>query len=869
MRRPGTDTVAPERPSVPGQATTSPTPPDARVSARGRVLLDEPTRDVCSAVADGSVRPARLAIIAPGGYGKSAVLDHLAGLCDRHGVPVARYEPGRRDTGDADAAAASRPEADPPALLLVDDAHDLGAADLDAVFRAAEDERSSLVIAARPWPRPPALNAVLARLRGQIVLRPLDQARIATLLGPSRAGLADFVLAQTHGIPGLVDRLITALDSDAGSSATPASQPAGSAPALPASAAAQLRGELDHLPAEIREFLLATASGAGLDTDLLAGLLGTDHDGVARIIETARAGGLLGQDGTPPPLVRRALETLIPHQRWLAVSQRLVRLQLDRKGPVLDLVRPLLDSGLSGEEPAEAFVTAADEAAADEPALAARLYRAASDAGRTVDTLGARWAEAAARAGDLDTALRLADQVIAVPEASDRADGARTAATALVHRGQLGRAAELYRWSGTGVSPVYAALALLGTGHLDAARELLDRPDTGGPPTLSTSAMSGLARGVLESVAGSPTAALSTLADAAEALEPVGRALFVPDTPAAVGALVGIHSGELGIARTLLERALAAGAGGPACAARHTLLLAWIDMIRGETDRAAQGLASVGTDLAPRDWLFAVGLRAGLARRTSDLAALRAIWSDACAAVIRHRVDVFTLLPFGEFAVAAARLGDRERLTHHLRQAGELLHALGDPPLWSVTLHWSGLHAAIMADQRAEAAEHVRALAADAEHSRYHAALADAAGCWLDVLGGTVDPARVEAAAKALNAMGLCWDAARLAGQAAIRTTDRTAMVSLLECARALQGGQATASPARAPAEADAPALSDRERQVAELVVAGMTYRQVGDRLFISAKTVEHHMARMRQRLGATSRSDLLTQLRALVSDGG
>ncbi len=45
----------------------------------------------------------------------------------------------------------------------------------------------------------------------------------------------------------------------------------------------------------------------------------------------------------------------------------------------------------------------------------------------------------------------------------------------------------------------------------------------------------------------------------------------------------------------------------------------------------------------------------------------------------------------------------------------------------------------------------------------------------------------------------------------------------------------------------------------------GMTYKQVGDRLFISAKTVEHHMARMRQRLGATSRADLLAQLRTLL----
>src|SRR5690606_41455902 len=54
----------------------------------------------------------------------------------------------------------------------------------------------------------------------------------------------------------------------------------------------------------------------------------------------------------------------------------------------------------------------------------------------------------------------------------------------------------------------------------------------------------------------------------------------------------------------------------------------------------------------------------------------------------------------------------------------------------------------------------------------------------LDTLNGNVRAARVESAATRLHAVGLRWDAARLAGQAAIRTTDRTAMVTLLERAR-------------------------------------------------------------------------------------
>ena len=44
--------------------------------------------------------------------------------------------------------------------------------------------------------------------------------------------------------------------------------------------------------------------------------------------------------------------------------------------------------------------------------------------------------------------------------------------------------------------------------------------------------------------------------------------------------------------------------------------------------------------------------------------------------------------------------------------------------------------------------------------------------------------------------------------------------------------------------------LSDREREVAELLLLGMPYRDIGSQLFISAKTVEHHVARIRRRLG-------------------
>src|SRR5205814_9637421 len=114
---------------------------------------------------------------------------------------------------------------------------------------------------------------------------------------------------------------------------------------------------------------------------------------------------------------------------------------------------------------------------------------------------------------------------------------------------------------------------------------------------------------------------------------------------------------------------------------------------------------------------------------------------------------------------------------------------------------------------------------------------------------------------------GLRWDGARLAAQAAARTTDRRAMVALLDCARTLQDRPAAArGPAAGP---DAAELSDRERQVATLVVAGLTYKQIADRLFISPKTIEHHVARMRRRLGCENRADLLARLRHLGTGCG
>jgi DNA-binding CsgD family transcriptional regulator len=75
--------------------------------------------------------------------------------------------------------------------------------------------------------------------------------------------------------------------------------------------------------------------------------------------------------------------------------------------------------------------------------------------------------------------------------------------------------------------------------------------------------------------------------------------------------------------------------------------------------------------------------------------------------------------------------------------------------------------------------------------------------------------------------------------------------------------GSATA--AGSPVE-DRSILSERELEVSQLILAGLTHKQIGERLFISAKTVEHHMARIRQRLGVGNRNELFGRLRSVIA---
>ena len=58
--------------------------------------------------------------------------------------------------------------------------------------------------------------------------------------------------------------------------------------------------------------------------------------------------------------------------------------------------------------------------------------------------------------------------------------------------------------------------------------------------------------------------------------------------------------------------------------------------------------------------------------------------------------------------------------------------------------------------------------------------------------------------------------------------------------------------------EAPAEALSPREREVLQFVARGHTYRDIGEELYISAKTVEHHVRNILKKLHLNRKQELI-----------
>jgi DNA-binding CsgD family transcriptional regulator len=144
---------------------------------------------------------------------------------------------------------------------------------------------------------------------------------------------------------------------------------------------------------------------------------------------------------------------------------------------------------------------------------------------------------------------------------------------------------------------------------------------------------------------------------------------------------------------------------------------------------------------------------------------------------------------------------------------------------------------------------------ADPEQSELHATMADAAGAL-----AKSSPIELAAAAEGFEEMGAMLFAAELAVAAADayrrdgdqrRGTEWSRRAS--ELIALCEGAQ---TPGLMQVQATTP-LTQREREIAALAAQGLASKTIGERLFVTSRTVDNHLARIYTKLGVGSRAEL------------
>lgn len=683
-------------------------------------------------------------------------------------------------------------------------------------------------------------------------------ARAVTLGRPISVALAGTVLSTTGGCPRTVDVALDAAQrTDADTPATKVVTDAVYAHHL------EMLSAMDDID---RTVVVLAHYGVGSDVEVVHDLLDVVSDAGA-VLGDAVESGLLTPSGAAVPDVGRALEESLGRRRLAGILIRLLEYRV--KTDTLDAPTAVMltQSGIRHPELARFLTSAADAAT---PSSAAHLYELAVTAGADALLLAARRGETAALLGDLASAERFCDSVLEQYESVDTLQlriAVRTSAMVAAERGMMARSASLYTWLGSARAGADADLAVavaLTAGDRTAA-DALTTAVGAAPPTASGAATALLADGLRQSIDArsthDTTAATNTLLKAVSLSDSTTRRV-APDSAAAAAILFALHCGDPPRAEATALHALAALPSNHPDTARIALLHAWATMLSGDLLAAQARVDALQIPRShSRNQFFFHGLRVGLARRSGDAGSLHKAWDDAQDVIARFSVDLLSFLPVGELWLAAVRVNQQSRISHLIAGADTVITGLNQPHAWASALHWYGVQAAILAEQPADLVPHARALAVAAETNQYSAALAAAGRAWLAVLQGHPDVTDVNDAAHSLTRFGLSWDGARLASEAALRVEDTRSATTLLQVARSLR--QPIAAPASI-AEEPKGSLSAREAEVAELLVLGVTYKEAGARLYISAKTVEHHVARIRRRLGAGSRSELLSMLRAL-----
>ncbi|MFS0868146.1 LuxR C-terminal-related transcriptional regulator [Microbacterium sp. 179-B 1A2 NHS] len=818
------------------------TPAPSRDAARASAphTRRSPSESLSAFLAESAVTPLlavelpiRGVVSGPVGAGKSAALAALRAELSERGLRIGATPSG--------AAAVD--------VVVIDDAESLAPGEMDALQALVAESDASVVVAHLPRPTG-ELRAVSARLQKTCPPALLGEITPEQIVEVTRipAHCAQAIVEQTGGLTWLTLAAVDAHDPGV-CGVDPTHRD------LSRTLRTVIAHRLDSLDDAHRHSLEALCTLRPSELALRA-TPGMTWD--AMVADGCTA-GLLAPNGAPPPVVRTAVRALVPAHRMpegsadVASAERVSEAWRDT----------------AASTPSQ-LIARADGLRTTAPAQAWALYRQAAAASDDPTDVALAIGIAAFNAGDPDAAGAAFDRLLPLADHPHRALAADAAAAVWASRGVLEVGAALHAdTAGTAASRARAALITLGRDARLGGGGVPPLP--GSPDTLSV-ASDALTAALTDSVGDDVGAAVDDLVVASELYSSTHSDFPLVEPPAVVAAAAALSTGRLALAASVLESAQARRQCGHWARARILLWRAWIAILAAEPLAATTLLTEVAEldgELVPRDRLILAACETALARRYATTAELITVFHGAAREIHQQRFDVF-LFPFlGELSLAAARTDTPDTTQRQVDAALSTLAAAGEPPLWSPLLHWNGIQRGILLGRPELLVPHAHVLLAAAAHSPFAARLATAGRVWTDVLAGRVDPVAVQDSARDLRAQGLAWDGARLAAHGAARTTDRQVYAQLLACARELHPTQAprSASGHEEPTmlELQGTALSDRETEVARLVLQGKTYIEIGQSLFISPRTAEHHIARIRRRVDATSRSDLLTKLRAML----
>jgi DNA-binding NarL/FixJ family response regulator len=785
-----------------------------------------------------------------------------------------------------------------PVAVVLDDVHwadptSLGL--LDALVRRPPSATHFLVAAVRPGRVADALLAA-ARATGRSVtvldLAPLSRAGVEELLGPERsAAEADALYASSGGNPLLLEELAK------GDSAT----------GVPIGVVAVVSAELDHLDVAARALAEAGAVlGDPFDIDLAGETAALDRRAALEALDSLIAHGLvvptskLREFGFRHPVIRTAVHDGLSYAAR-ADSHAMAAGVLAANGAGLpeqarhlaqiagpgDLVHAKTLRGAAAIIRPQAPSIAADWLSAARRAspgtdlvLVCELAEVLLQSGRVGEALDVAQDGLTNGHGDDDSRLRLTLVAGAVERTLGRHDSARRRLVRARNDGASGpRCVELL-----------AALALssyqLGD-YVEMGRWAglaRDAPTENRVARAAASAMLAMMRRFAGDVDGADSESDAAFADIRNATddELAANAELAAAVPWALAALEHLPE-ALTASRRAAAAARLAGNGTAHVTASLPQIVTLAVLGRVEEAEEVADRTELAARLTHNDQTiqWALWMRAWvlLERGKVDAAVIAAKESveiaadldDSALITVANAVLGSAFLDAGDVAKALPLLAAYDveptwicrwaprLVSAHITQ-GDVRGASAAAERASTIASASGLTGAVAAAHRAEA---LAASGRDdqttaAQHARSAIELAQSMGADLDIAQAHILAGRALGSSDRDEALRHLGEAQRLAARGGAVRTEREAIHDLRRLGRRIGRGGA-----RAAGESGLSTLSTRQREIADLVAAGYTNREIAARIFLSEKTVESHLSQVFAKLGVASRAAVAARVSA------